>query len=110
MAETKAIIDYLELKQEDLLKGIKEMPNVKELQDNLNYIRNCIEQLSMDESNKRRIYHNKTLDKVREDLEREFREQYDISCENSYLKWQGKFKQAFENVCEALYQLDQLIK
>lgn len=55
------------------------------------------------------MYENKTILMVRELLENEFRNDYDISCENSNLKYQKSFKLAFENVMDALAELDKKI-
>jgi hypothetical protein len=57
-----------------------------------------------------KMYNNKTIAVIREQLEKEFRNQYNVACNNSHLFWQGKFKKAFENIVESLVDLDQLLR
>lgn len=52
---------------------------------------------------------NVALGETRYILEKEFRQQYDIACDNSHLEWQMNFKNAFEKAVESLADLSKLI-
>lgn len=109
MDKTEVIIRYLEKKEKSLLDDIENMPGIDGVVTELDYIRSCIRQLKEGHKNAAHIYHNEVINNMREELEEEFREQYDICCGGS-TEWERKFKIAFEDLVEAFYNLDNLIK
>ncbi|EGD47114.1 hypothetical protein Cpap_1506 [Ruminiclostridium papyrosolvens DSM 2782] len=55
------------------------------------------------------MYKSKKLNEMREILEEEFREQYDICCDANNLDYMLAFKKAFESIVESLADFDKLL-
>lgn len=56
-----------------------------------------------------KMYKSKKLNEMREILEEEFREQYDICCDANNLDYMLAFKKAFESIVESLADFDKLL-